>query len=195
MEKKILFLDLDGTLLTDSKDITEENLAAIQKATELGHAIVVCTGRPLVSTAKQVEKLGLTAPGCYAITSNGALIYDAHAQETIFYKGVHKDCIREAFDEAYKFHLHPQTYNQAGALCEHDTEEMHYYSASTILPYEVVEDRVEAIHWAMDHAQAGDVIVLCGKGHETYQEVGHEKRHLDEREVVADYIAEHTERA
>ena len=60
MEKKILFLDLDGTLLTDSKDITEENLAAIQKATELGHAIVVCTGRPLVSTAKQVEKLGYT---------------------------------------------------------------------------------------------------------------------------------------
>lgn len=145
MEKKILFLDLDGTLLTDSKDITEENLAAIQKATELGHAIVVCTGRPLVSTAKQVEKLGLTAPGCYAITSNGALIYDAHTKETIFYKGVHKDCIREAFDEAYKFHLHPQTYNQAGALCEHDTEEMHYYSASTILPYEVVEDVTKAL--------------------------------------------------
>ena len=110
MEKKILFLDLDGTLLTDSKDITEENLAAIQKATELGHAIVVCTGRPLVSTAKQVEKLGLTAPGCYAITSNGALIYDAHTKETIFYKGVHKDCIREAFDEAYKSGDEGETY-------------------------------------------------------------------------------------
>jgi len=55
-------------------------------------------------------------------------------------------------------------------------------------PYEVIEDRVEAIHWAMDHAQAGDVIVLCGKGHETYQEVGHEKRHMDEREIVADYL-------
>ena len=52
----------------------------------------------------------------------------------------------------------------------------------------VVEDRVEAIHWAMDHAQPGDVIVLCGKGHETYQEVGHEKRHMDEREIVADYL-------
>ena len=55
-------------------------------------------------------------------------------------------------------------------------------------PYEVVEDRVEAIHWAMDHARAGDVIVLCGKGHETYQEVGHEKRHMDEREIVAEYL-------
>lgn len=58
----------------------------------------------------------------------------------------------------------------------------------TKTPYQVVEDRVEAIHWAMDHARAGDVIVLCGKGHETYQEVGHEKRHMDEREIVADYL-------
>lgn len=55
-------------------------------------------------------------------------------------------------------------------------------------PYEVIEDRVEAIHWALDHARAGDVVVLCGKGHETYQEVGHEKRHMDEREIVADWL-------
>ena len=55
-------------------------------------------------------------------------------------------------------------------------------------PYKVVEDRVEAIRFCMDHAGPGDVIVLCGKGHETYQEVGHEKRHMDEREIVADYL-------
>ena len=56
-------------------------------------------------------------------------------------------------------------------------------------PYQVVEDRVQAIHWAMDHARAGDVIVLCGKGHETYQEINHVKHHMDEREIVADYLA------
>ena len=55
-------------------------------------------------------------------------------------------------------------------------------------PYTVLEDRVEAIRWALDHARPGDVIVLCGKGHETYQEVGHEKRHMDEREIVAEYL-------
>ncbi len=60
--------------------------------------------------------------------------------------------------------------------------------AGTGTPYEVIEDRVEAIRWALDHAEAGDVVVLCGKGHETYQEVGHEKRHMDEREIVADYL-------
>ena len=61
--------------------------------------------------------------------------------------------------------------------------------AGSDTPYVVVEDRVEAIHWAMDHAQPGDVIVLCGKGHETYQEVNHVKHHMDEREIVAEYLA------
>ena len=59
----------------------------------------------------------------------------------------------------------------------------------------VEPDRRMAIAWALSQGRPGDVIVLAGKGHETYQIVGHEKRHLDEREVVADYIAEHTERA
>ena len=52
-------------------------------------------------------------------------------------------------------------------------------------PHIVVEDRAAAIAYAMDHGQKGDVIVLMGKGHETYQIVGTEKRHLDEREIVA----------
>ena len=49
-------------------------------------------------------------------------------------------------------------------------------------------DRVEAIHRAMDMAEDGDVILLAGKGHEDYQVIGHEKRHMDEREIVLDYL-------
>ena len=54
----------------------------------------------------------------------------------------------------------------------------------------VICDRVEAIRWAIDNAAPGDVILLAGKGHEDYQEVGHEKHHMDEREIVAEYLAE-----
>ena len=56
--------------------------------------------------------------------------------------------------------------------------------------YEVIENRVQAIHHAMDIAQKDDIIVLAGKGHETYQEIHGVKHHLDEREVVADYLSE-----
>ena len=54
--------------------------------------------------------------------------------------------------------------------------------------YVVVENRVEAIHYAMKIAQKDDIIVLAGKGHETYQEVMGVKHHMDEREIVADYL-------
>lgn len=52
-------------------------------------------------------------------------------------------------------------------------------------PREVITDRIEAIEWAIEHHRPGDVIVLAGKGHEDYQIVGHEKHHMDEREIVA----------
>lgn len=55
--------------------------------------------------------------------------------------------------------------------------------------YTVVENRVEAIHWAIDHAQPGDTILLAGKGHETYQVLKSGLIHLDEREVIADALA------
>ena len=57
-------------------------------------------------------------------------------------------------------------------------------------PFEVVENRRAAIRRSMDLAQKDDIIVLCGKGHETYQILGTEKTHLDEREEVAQYLKE-----
>ncbi|MBQ8389879.1 MAG: UDP-N-acetylmuramoyl-L-alanyl-D-glutamate--2,6-diaminopimelate ligase [Oscillibacter sp.] len=58
----------------------------------------------------------------------------------------------------------------------------------TATPYVVVEDRIEAIHYAMDHAQPGDVIVLAGKGHEDYQEIHHQHFPMDERVIVAEHL-------
>lgn len=55
-------------------------------------------------------------------------------------------------------------------------------------PTKVICDRREAIAWAIDNAALGDVLLLAGKGHEDYQVVGHEKHHMDEREIVADCL-------
>ncbi len=56
--------------------------------------------------------------------------------------------------------------------------------------YEIIENRPKAIQHAMDIAGKDDIIVLAGKGHETYQEICGVKYHLDEREVVAAYLKE-----
>lgn len=54
--------------------------------------------------------------------------------------------------------------------------------------YISITDRPAAIEWAIENHRDGDVIVLAGKGHETYQEVNHVKHHMDEREIVADIL-------
>ena len=50
---------------------------------------------------------------------------------------------------------------------------------------EVVGENAKSMAAAM---QPGDVILLCGKGHEDYQIIGHEKIHMDEREIVAEIL-------
>ncbi len=61
--------------------------------------------------------------------------------------------------------------------------------AGTKTPYIEIDNRGEAIHWAIRNAEAGDTVVLCGKGHEDYQILaGGIKIHFDEREVVREAL-------
>lgn len=55
----------------------------------------------------------------------------------------------------------------------------------TKTPYVVIENRVEAINYVIKNAKPNDIIVLAGKGHETYQILKDSTIHLDEREEVA----------
>ena len=61
--------------------------------------------------------------------------------------------------------------------------------------YIIIEDRRAAIRYAMDIGKKDDIIILAGKGHETYQDIGGVKRHLDEREEVAAHLREKEETA
>lgn len=54
--------------------------------------------------------------------------------------------------------------------------------------YERYVDREEAIKRAIDLAQKDDIILIAGKGHETYQIIGKEKQHFDDREMAEKYI-------
>ncbi len=52
----------------------------------------------------------------------------------------------------------------------------------------VIENRREAIHFALSKARTGDTVLLCGKGHEMYQIIGKEKIPFDEREIIKEYF-------
>ena len=50
--------------------------------------------------------------------------------------------------------------------------------------YVAIVDRIEAIKYAINMANKNDIIVLAGKGHETYQEINGKKYPFDEREII-----------
>ena len=56
--------------------------------------------------------------------------------------------------------------------------------------YIVIENRKEAIKEAIKMINKRDIVVLAGKGHETYQEINGEKLPFDERIIVKEFISE-----
>jgi len=56
-------------------------------------------------------------------------------------------------------------------------------------PYREPDRRV-AIRWALQHAGPGDLVVIAGKGHETEQVIGNDRRHFDDREVARECLRE-----
>ena len=60
----------------------------------------------------------------------------------------------------------------------------------TDVPYLVCADRRDAIHLAVSKAKAEDVVIIAGKGHETYQIIGGDKFHFDDREIALEALEE-----
>ncbi len=58
----------------------------------------------------------------------------------------------------------------------------------TACPYLINSDRREAIHQAISKAKANDVVIIAGKGHETYQIIGNDKFHFDDREIAKEAL-------
>lgn len=56
--------------------------------------------------------------------------------------------------------------------------------------YVIISDRKEAIKYAIDTAQKGDVVIIAGKGHETYQILRDKTIHFDEREIIQELLEE-----
>jgi UDP-N-acetylmuramoyl-L-alanyl-D-glutamate--2,6-diaminopimelate ligase len=54
--------------------------------------------------------------------------------------------------------------------------------------YEIDENREEAIKKGIEFSKAGDILLICGKGHETYQEVNGVRSHFDDKEIVEKYF-------
>lgn len=141
-DRKALFLDLDGTLLTDDKQIPEGNREAIYRMLEQGHSVIIATGRPLVSAVLQAEKLGLTSRGCYIIAFNGGTLYDSFEKKVIYRSTIPIEIVTKMFAEANKRGIHIQTYRDDKVVVEPagDDDIVRQYCSKIIVEHEVIPD-------------------------------------------------------
>lgn len=142
MEKRMLFMDLDGTLLNDRKEITPGNRKALEAALERGHGVVIATGRPLKSAMDQAHKLELDKPGCYLIAYNGAMIYDWEKNAQVFARTLDIPTVLDIFDYVNPRGIHLQTYDTWQVLVEPKCDDaiVRKYCDLIIMDYRVIDD-------------------------------------------------------
>ncbi|GEN95064.1 sugar-phosphatase [Pediococcus ethanolidurans] len=112
MAIKLVAIDLDGTLLTDEKQITDKTVTVIKQASQKGVKIVLCTGRPLTGVAEHLKKLGLAGSDQYVITYNGALVQTIEGHTIIRHTLNYNDYTDlEALSRKLRSHFHVETEN------------------------------------------------------------------------------------
>ena len=135
---KILFTDLDGTLLNNNKEISPANREAIRLAREAGHIIVLTTGRPMASILPLAQDLQLDGPGSYIIGFNGSVVYDCGEQRFLMNRTISLDDVLSVFDAAEKAGIHCQSYEENHVLYLRDDEEGRSYFEHTHTPCQII---------------------------------------------------------
>ncbi|HAG70416.1 MAG TPA: Cof-type HAD-IIB family hydrolase [Lachnospiraceae bacterium] len=140
MSAKLLFTDLDGTLLSSDKTVSEDNSEAINEMVRLGHKFVIATGRPIVSALKISDRYGWNREGFYISSFNGGLIYDCGGRRAIFREGMTRADVKYILDRAHEAGIHAHTYDEASVISEYDTPEFRRYIKGINMPGIVVKD-------------------------------------------------------
>lgn len=133
--RKMLFVDLDSTLLNDEKKVSEKNIQAIRKAEAAGHIVTVTTGRPLASSIKIARQIRLSRTPGYLICFNGALIYDLEKDVIVAEETVDLPLVKILFEEAQKAGIHIHTYSHEKVLSCSVTPELLAYQKMTGMDY------------------------------------------------------------
>lgn len=141
---KILFTDLDGTLLNNESKVSDHSIDVLRRMTAAGHKLVLASGRPLGSVLNVKDLAGLDMPGIYITANNGSLIYDCDNEAIIFSDPVPMDTVTKIWDMAGEMGVHIQTYTDDAIVTPKEDAEIKKYTMRIHLPV-IYADRPEGI--------------------------------------------------
>ena len=111
---KWIFCDLDGTLLNDRKEITQENIKAISLANSKGIGFSIATGRMPSMMLQEMKTIG--TENDYAVCTDGAIIIKGDGV-VLSKKAIEKKTVLTIFDTARKYKMGLLISNDDGILC------------------------------------------------------------------------------
>ncbi|MCR4689771.1 MAG: HAD family hydrolase [Lachnospiraceae bacterium] len=138
---KLLFSDIDGTLILKDQTISPAVAEALDKMARAGHGLVLSSGRPVDSIMAVFKMIENRVPTPFArtliIAGNGAQIYDRTAGEMLFEKRVPIPYVDKLQDLAESMEVHLQTYTDTHIICIREDAESERYRTKVILPLQI----------------------------------------------------------
>ncbi len=137
---KILFTDLDGTLLTSEKKVTEYSRSILEKFCKAGNIFVISSGRPIKSIMEVCEKENLDFPGIIISAYNGSQIYDCDNKKILMEKRLSYETVATVQKYADEHNMHVHTYTDTHLITERIDPEMTRYTKHVHMPVITVDD-------------------------------------------------------
>lgn len=142
---KLLFTDLDGTLLNNSSQVSPTSKAFLEQFLKDGNKLLLSSGRPLPSVQEVLRGSGLPTAGVLLICNNGTLVYDCDSDRNIMEKRLPFSSVAYLQEQARIHDVHVQTYTDDAVVCEKEDDEIRYYRRKIHVPLILTDDFVSAL--------------------------------------------------
>lgn len=136
---KILFTDLDGTLLTSDKHICSDNIKAIKKMIDKNHIFAVNTGRPFNAAHKLLKEINMDK-NCYILSFHGTNVYDCHNKKVINAQVMNTDCSIDVLRAMDNENIHSQAFTYDMIYTTKDDDILREYNRYTNENVTIVKD-------------------------------------------------------
>ena len=137
---KIFFSDLDGTLLTTDKHISEKTRKALNAWLNDGNILAISSGRPLPSVKEVMRENNLIGKDIYGIAFNGGQIYDTVSDKIIMEKTIPLNEAMIIGNTAKDHGIYCHTYDDTHIITMRNDKEIAFYTKTIHVPVKVLDN-------------------------------------------------------
>jgi len=153
--KKVIFIDLDGTLLNNQRQISERNIKEIKRVSSLGYEVIICTGRAVANSKEYIEQLKSN----HILYCSGN-IFDCKAQKTIYENAMPAKELAQIYELSNKDNVYILF-----------TSDANKYSPKEVPAYNVYEKQVPVIREHIQEWLANNNVVQMIVGSTDYETI------------------------